>query len=224
MFTGFENDTFEFFMALSFNNNREFFHANHDWYEKSVRAPLKELAMDIAPAMLEIDPDFEVRPAKVISHINRDLRYSKNKAPYRDYMWLGFHRAELNKADCFHMYFDISAESANVGAGMYGDDRTWMDALRREIAENTGRAADILMDGALDIFHLEGTDYSRIKLPDGLPDGLKKWYTKKGLYIGYRYSPQEAMSAALAKDIIEKFSRLKRLYNYMYEIKGSATV
>ena len=44
MFQGFSDDTFEFLMALSFNNNREFFHANHDWYVKGLRKPALELA------------------------------------------------------------------------------------------------------------------------------------------------------------------------------------
>ena len=57
MFTGFERGTFEFFMALGFNNNREFFHANHSWYERSVRDPLRELCMDLAPALLKLDGD-----------------------------------------------------------------------------------------------------------------------------------------------------------------------
>ena len=133
MFSGFRDDTFEFFMALAFNNNREFFHANHDWYERSVRRPLCELCADLAPVLFAIDRDIEVRSARVVSHINRDLRYSRDKSPYRDYMWLGFHRAGLDKRDCFHYYFDIGAQGGNIGIGMYGDDRAWTDALRRAI-------------------------------------------------------------------------------------------
>ncbi len=51
MFQGFTDRTFEFFMAIKFNNNREFFHENHDWYEEAVRNPLRELAADIAPTI-----------------------------------------------------------------------------------------------------------------------------------------------------------------------------
>ena len=55
MFTGFERGAFEFFMALQFNNNREFFHSNHAWYQASVRGPLSALCMDLAPGMLALD-------------------------------------------------------------------------------------------------------------------------------------------------------------------------
>lgn len=39
MFPGFSDRMFEFFLALQFNNNREFFHENHAWYEEAVRNP-----------------------------------------------------------------------------------------------------------------------------------------------------------------------------------------
>ena len=44
MFQGFSDETFEFFMAIQFNNNTEFFHSNHDWYVDAVRRPCLELA------------------------------------------------------------------------------------------------------------------------------------------------------------------------------------
>ncbi|NLG25439.1 MAG: DUF2461 domain-containing protein, partial [Clostridiales bacterium] len=44
MFQGFTDRTFEFFMAIRFNNNREFFLANHDWYAQAVRDPMRSLA------------------------------------------------------------------------------------------------------------------------------------------------------------------------------------
>ena len=42
MFKGFTNRTDEFFMAIRFNNNAQFFHENHDWYDEAVRQPLKQ--------------------------------------------------------------------------------------------------------------------------------------------------------------------------------------
>ena len=59
MFQGFTDRTFEFFMAIQFNNNREFFHSNHDWYEEAVRNPLRDLAADLAPVIEQMDPDLD---------------------------------------------------------------------------------------------------------------------------------------------------------------------
>lgn len=219
MFSGFARGTFEFFMALGFNNNREFFHASHDWYENDVRTPLRELCMDIAPAVLAIDRDIEARPARVISHINRDLRYSRDKSPYRDYMWLGFHRAGWDKCDCFHFYFDIGAQGGNVGAGMYGDDRAWTDALRRAIVSDPEGARNILCASKLTDFELTGSAYKRMAVPDDLDAELKKWYTLKSFSLNHAYTQSELMSAGLVDDMAARLRALSDVYDFMYRIR-----
>ena len=62
MFKGFTERTDQFFMAIRFNNNMQFFHENHGWYEEAVRNPLKELAADLGPAVELLDPRLERRP------------------------------------------------------------------------------------------------------------------------------------------------------------------
>lgn len=92
MFQGFTEQTFEFFMAIRFNNNREFFLENHDWYQSSVRTPCLDLAAALGESVNALDPELETRPTKVLSRINRDVRFSNDKSPYRDYLWLAFRR------------------------------------------------------------------------------------------------------------------------------------
>lgn len=86
MFQGYSDETFEFFMAIGFNNNVDFFHSNHDWYLRGVREPSLRLAEALSPVIEEIDDSLERRPNRVVSRINRDIRFSKDKSPYRDYL------------------------------------------------------------------------------------------------------------------------------------------
>jgi uncharacterized protein (DUF2461 family) len=53
---------------------------------------MKELALLLTPAALEIDPDFNTRATSVVSRIRRDTRYSHDKTMYRDHVWLGYRR------------------------------------------------------------------------------------------------------------------------------------
>ncbi|NLB42612.1 MAG: DUF2461 domain-containing protein, partial [Clostridiales bacterium] len=69
-------------------NNREWFHENHDNYLKYVRQPLKELVGEMGPMMLSIDPQFDIESRRTISRINRDLRLTRDKSPYRANMWI----------------------------------------------------------------------------------------------------------------------------------------
>lgn len=67
MFQGFTSETFEFYMAIRFNNNREFLQANQEWYQSAVRKPLVELCQALAPTVEAIDPQLDTRPGRCVA-------------------------------------------------------------------------------------------------------------------------------------------------------------
>lgn len=173
MFSGFSDRMFEFFLALEFNNNREFFHENHAWYEESVRRPLYQLIEAVAPVIFEIDPLLETRPAKALCRINRDTRYARDKSPYRTYMWFSFRRREGERGMQPGFYFDISAQNASFGMGIYQENRPLMDALRRRILlEPQALGALVPPEG----FSLEIESFKRMAVPGQTPEEMKVWY------------------------------------------------
>src|SRR4051812_26835330 len=78
-FAGFPKDAFAFFRELKRNNTREWFQANKDRYEAVCREPMKRLIADLGE-----DPK-----SAHITRINRDLRFSRDKSPYRAYIATG---------------------------------------------------------------------------------------------------------------------------------------
>lgn len=139
-FSGYTDQTFEFFMALRFNNNRAFFLDNRDWYLQSVREPSLELCKELATAMQQIDPLLETRPHRVVARINRDVRFSRDKSPYRDHIWLCYRRPEQERGVSPGFYFETDAQGAYYGMGFYLPNRPLMNALRRADAHCTGGA------------------------------------------------------------------------------------
>ena len=93
MFTGFTDDTIRFFLDLKFHNSTEYFHQEHERYLKDVQKPFYDFIEDLGSQMKDIDPLMEIRPYKCLSHIHRDTRFSRDKSPYRDHLWLLFRRA-----------------------------------------------------------------------------------------------------------------------------------
>ena len=93
MFTGFTDETVRFFLDLRFHNNTEYFHQEHDRYIEEVQQPFYAFIEDMAPLLRDIDPKMELRPYKCLSHIHRDTRFTKDKSPYRDHLWIAFRRA-----------------------------------------------------------------------------------------------------------------------------------
>ena len=218
MFQGFTDRTFEFFMAIRFNNNRQFFHDNHDWYEEAVRTPLRDLAADLAPAVEAMDPDLETRPEKVVSRINRDIRFSNDKSPYRDYMWLAFRQPGLDRKITLGAYFDISCQGASYGFGIYNEHRPYMNGLRQRLATDEESFLGLWLP-VKDRFALFGNHFKRMAVPDGLHEETKSWYTLKGFWVEKEIMDFDLLvSPALTDEIRGGFEALTPLYRYLKEI------
>ena len=77
---------FEFLAELRENNNREWFQANKGRYESDVLAPLLEFVADFGSYLREISPHYVADPRLVggsVFRIHRDLRFFRNKTPYK---------------------------------------------------------------------------------------------------------------------------------------------
>jgi uncharacterized protein (TIGR02453 family) len=118
-FTGFPREANEFFRDLARNNNRDWFHAHKEVYESACREPLKAL-------VAELDP----MGATHISRINRDMRFSRDGAPYRTHLAAGVRNT----------YINLSAEGLYVGTGIYRPEPPVLQKLRSAIAaDKSGR-------------------------------------------------------------------------------------
>lgn len=218
MFNGFTAESFEFMMAISFNNNREFFHDNHDWYMRSVRQPLLDLASELNETIEKIDPELERRPERMVSRINRDIRFSKDKSPYRDYMWIGVHKGE-NKGAIPGLYVDMSANHVGWGMGFWEDNRALCDAHRR-VMRNDPSAFEELISPLKERFGFGLRCYKRMALPEMIPEALKDWYALRSFYAYREISPSGiALTPQLAQEVISDFELLTPLYRHFDSLR-----
>ena len=118
-FTGFPREATEFFGELARNNNRDWFQAHKDVYEQACREPLKAL-------VAELDPLGSAH----ISRINRDMRFSRDGAPYKTHLAAGV----------LNTYVNLSAEGLYVGTGMYRPEPAVLQKFRSAIdSDKPGR-------------------------------------------------------------------------------------
>ena len=218
MFEGFTDETEAFFAAIRFNNNTDFFHANHDWYERAVRAPMKALLKDLSPAIELFDPRLDRRPVRVISRISRDMRYAHNMPMYRDNMWLGFRRADTDRDGQPGLYFDISADGAGCGMGFYLDNKPLMNGLRRSLREDPAPFMEAAVP-ALRLFQLEGSAYKRMAVPEDLPDIARAFYPMRSFWLTRSLDYETTHSPALVSELERSYMALKPLYWYLCEIE-----
>ena len=218
MFQGFTDETFEFFMAIKFNNNMEFFHSNHDWYVRAVREPALQLAAELSDVVERMDDELERRPNKVVSRINRDIRFSRDKSPYRDYIWLGFKRVGMRHSATLGLFFDISAEGSSYGMGFYDENKPMMNALRADLMNDPDTFLGI-WEGVKDHFDFHPKSYKRMKIPETIPEEARMWYNLKGFYLQKELKDFNLLkSPELAKEVVSGFEKLIPMYRYLRNI------
>ena len=154
MFTGFTDETIQFFLDLKFHNSTEYFHQNHDRYLQVVQTPFYEMISDLSTAMLEIDPDMEIRPYKCLSRIHRDIRFTKDKSPYRDHMWFLFRRSGEPREKSLFYYFEMGPDRLDWGMGFWGENREVLDVFRKRILSATNECLHMVESLNLEKNHL----------------------------------------------------------------------
>ncbi|MDD3214320.1 MAG: DUF2461 domain-containing protein [Eubacteriales bacterium] len=229
MFEGFPEDTVRFFLDLRFHNEASFFNEHRDDYENSVRQPFYDFIDAMAPAVKQVADDMEVRPAKCLARIRRDTRFSKDKTPYRDHLWLLFRRGGETRDASVMYWFELSPEDVAWGLGFWAYNRPAMDALRRRMVHKPEEVLAALKEARVPDRNLEiyGDRYQRMNPPVELPQALQEIYPLKEIYIKRTGIP---LKTAYTKDIVtlcsEDVLRLKPMYQLLRKAadEGMATL
>jgi uncharacterized protein (TIGR02453 family) len=124
-------DTFGFFRDLARNNRTEWMEANRDRYKQCVVQPFRDLCEALAPAMLRLDPRFDVtgRSGANFSRINRDTRFAKDKTPYRAQMYLKFSAPFEGDGEAGQLYAGVFADTVTAGFRIYSGSKRKQSAL-----------------------------------------------------------------------------------------------
>ena len=212
----------DFLRELRENNNKAWFEDHRGEYQEYLLKTLQNLCADLSEFMLTIDLHFEIRPAvgKTISRIYRDIRFSKDKSPFRSTMWITFKRQNNDWKDAPAYFFEISPDSYRYGMGFYSASKETMDRLREMVAKRQKeflKAISFLSKQK--VFVVEGEKYKRI-LNNNIPEDFQDWYQRKNLYlVCNRKADYRLFSRKLLKDLESGFGLIAPFYHYLWTLK-----
>ena len=127
-----QSHTLEFLRELKANNNKEWFDANRKRYEK-VKSDYLALAADLLESMKKIDPALEMLTAKdCIFRINRDIRFSANKSPYKTNLGIVLQPGGKRMSRAAY-YFHIEEGASFAGGGLWMPESALLLKVRKEI-------------------------------------------------------------------------------------------
>lgn len=141
-FRGFRPAALTFFRSLARNNTREWFGANRERYEMEVKRPLQILVEEMDVRLATIAPEIVGDPKRSVFRIHRDVRFSKDKSPYKTNAAAWFHHRDAGHAvgtRAVHggagFYFQIAPGDNFVAGGIWMPPTEGLKTLRDVIAD-----------------------------------------------------------------------------------------
>jgi uncharacterized protein (TIGR02453 family) len=216
-FDGFPPDTLKFLRKLRKNNNREWFQANRQTYEKCVKAPMVEVVTVLGDALQAFAPEMVVDPKKVMYRINRDTRFSPDKTPYKTHVAALFYPRTLCKGNSAALYFHLEPAEVLIAGGIYMPGSAELRAIRTHVAASWEEFGRIVENRtfAKEFGKLQGEKLTRA--PQGFPaDHPGVEYLKYKQYIVWMTEPAAlAESAQLVPRILTAFAAMMPLVRFL---------
>ena len=216
-FPGFPPEALQFFRGLARHNQREWFQPRKTIYEEKVKLPMRQLVEALNAGLRRFAPEYATDPEKAIYRIYRDVRFSKDKKPYKEHIAANFHlRGTVGHGEAGY-YFAISHKEVAIGGGVYMPQPEQLLAIRHHIAENHAELRRILGTRPMRrlLGELEGERLSRV--PKGFAaDHPAADLLRHKYYILYVQLPPEiATTPALYGEILERFRVMRPFMRFL---------
>jgi uncharacterized protein (TIGR02453 family) len=125
-----QHEFFEFFKGLSQNNSKAWFDEHRAQYERFVKKPFAMLVQDLIDRVREVDPFVLPMAKDAIFRINRDIRFAKDKTPYKTSTGAFLNRHGKKALGMPGLYFEVSHDRAGIAGGTYRPDPEHLERLR----------------------------------------------------------------------------------------------
>jgi len=140
-FTGFRPAALTFFRGLARNNRKDWFEARRAVYETEVKVPMTLLVEELDARLGAIAPEIVGQPKRSMFRIHRDIRFSKDKSPYKTNAacWF-FHRdaghgvGSQNAHGGAGFYFHLEPNACFCGGGIWMPPAPTLKAIRQALA------------------------------------------------------------------------------------------
>ncbi len=139
---------FKFLDGLEKNNNKQWFDDHRSEYESNVKQPFRSLIDALTEKLSRDLPEINRNVSKSIFRINRDIRFSKNKEPYKNHVAAVFSRTGTKDMDYPGFYIHIGSKEIFAGGGLYMMDKLQLAKVRQEIYYNPDDFKKLINDKA----------------------------------------------------------------------------
>ena len=206
-------NTITFLEELKLNNNKEWFNENKERFN-SIYSGVKEFAYEVNESLKNSD---DIEKLKIF-RIYRDLRFSKDKTPYKKNIGMAFHRAKPELRGGY--YLEISADESFAAVGFWNPNKDDLLRIRKEIEADGNEFKSIISQKKIKEIWGEIKGEEVKTSPKGFNadhehiDLIKK---KQFIFIK-KLKEEEILDESFQKKLVSYFVSIRPFFDYMSEI------
>ena len=205
--------TFEFLDFLSKNNNRDWFTENKKRFETENNLA-KAFFTEVYTDLEKIDSLEKMQ----VFRIYRDVRFSKDKLPYKNHFSVGFSRTKPMLRG--GMYLHIENEASFVGGGFWAPNNEDLLRIRKEIEQDASDLREIITDATFKKMFgtLEGEELKTA------PKNFDKTHPdidlirKKQFLLTRKFTNKDVLSPNFKEEVLATFAAMRPFFNYMSDV------
>lgn len=218
--SGFSTSTVSFLKGLGADNSKTWFDAHRDDYDTHYIAPAKAFIEAVAGPLKKIAPRVQAEPRVngSIFRINRDIRFSKDKTPYKDHLDLWFWEGD-RKTALSSFFFRLTARTLILGVGNHGFDKQRLEAFRAAVSDTRTGTQLAAIAGALESagFNIGGDHYARVPRGCTAHDAVTERFLKhNALWVSQETGhPAELLNDDFADYCAARWRKMASLHRWL---------
>ena len=222
----FSKATLSFLRGLKAHNEKSWFDAHRADYESFVKAPMLDLIENMDVRLARFAPEIVGDRRRSMFRIYRDIRFSKDKSPYKTHASCWFYHRDGSRAvgregigGGAGFYFQISPDGSYSGGGMWMPPKPALDRIREKIADDPrafARAAKSF--GSLD--EDDGAVLKRMPRGYAVDHPAGRWLRFQSFVTGRELTNAQAVSSKLPALLEKDYRRMLPLVRWLNNALG----
>jgi uncharacterized protein (TIGR02453 family) len=220
----FGTETLAFLRGLARNNRKPWFESHREDYERHVKQPLTDLVQEMDLRFAKIAPEMVGDPKRSVFRIYRDIRFSKDKSPYKTNAgcWF-FHRDSTSKVGQeahgggAGFYFHLQPGKSFAGGGCWMPPRPALNRFRAAIAADPRAFERLVLARPLARLGGLSTGESLTRTPRGYPEDhpAARWLRLTSLTVGHPITDAQVTSGQLTAILVRDYQSILPLVRWL---------
>lgn len=228
-FTGFKPAALQFLADLAENNDRAWFKPRKAEFDALLKEPLEALCVALAQRFDDLRLPLEADPKRSPFRIYRDVRFAKDKSPYKtsvgaDFPWNDSRGDDLRPRGAVGGYFHLQPGNIFVGGGMWHPERARLAAFREKIDRDPSAALRAIEDTRFRSVFGSVTGEMLTRNPKGFPMDHPYGHILrlKDVLFSRPLSDKEVFSAELPDRIARDLDAARPVMLFLDQLAGPA--